>query len=176
MNGVDLISLGGADEVLLDDLAGFLSSTLRVDVRKGSLPLALDSCYDPARCQYNSTAILVGLKKSDRGQSADGKRLLAVTPHDLFIPILTFVFGEAELRGNVAVVSYHRFQNERYGLPPNREVLRLRLYKEALHELGHACGLIHCPDNQCVMYSSPDVEGIDGKRSRFCRECALEMA
>jgi hypothetical protein len=37
-------------------------------------------------------------------------------------PVLTFVFGHAQLGGRVAVVSLARLRQEFYGLPPNREV------------------------------------------------------
>ena len=36
---------------------------------------------------------------------------------DLYIPILTFVFGEAQIGGASAIVSYHRLRQEFYGLP-----------------------------------------------------------
>jgi archaemetzincin len=94
-----------------------------------------------------------------------------VLEEDLFIPILTFVFGEAELGGSVAVMSYHRLQNELYGLPPDRDLLAARTAKEALHELGHAYGLVHCPDIDCVMHTSTDVEAVDLKGTDFCSTC-----
>jgi archaemetzincin len=47
-----------------------------------------------------------------------GARLLAVTSLDLYVPVLTLVFGEAQLDGNCAVVSLRRLRQEFYGLPP----------------------------------------------------------
>ena len=47
-------------------------------------------------------------------------RVLGVTACDLFVPVLTFVFGEAQLDGNCAVVSTARLQEEFYGLPRAR--------------------------------------------------------
>ena len=64
-------------------------------------------------------------------------RLLGITQLDLYIPILTFVFGEAQLGGASAVVSYHRLQQEFYGLPQDRDLLANRLLIESVHELGH---------------------------------------
>jgi archaemetzincin len=98
-------------------------------------------------------------------------KVLAVASLDLFIPILTYVFGEAELGGRVSLVSYHRLAPERYGLPRNRPLLLDRTWKEAVHELGHAFGLIHCPIQQCVMHSSSYVEDIDLKGGHFCTSC-----
>ncbi|HEY4491753.1 MAG TPA: archemetzincin, partial [Acidobacteriota bacterium] len=48
-----------------------------------------------------------------------------------------------------------------------------RCEKEAIHELGHAFGLIHCHQFDCVMHFSNSVEQIDLKRNTFCAECAV---
>jgi archaemetzincin len=92
---------------------------------------------------------------------------------DLYIPVLTFVFGEAQLSDGGAVVSAHRLRQEFYGMPTNPELLHERLLKESLHELGHTYGLRHCPDYTCVMSSSNAVERIDLKNAEFCPNCAL---
>ena len=98
-------------------------------------------------------------------------RLLGVTQLDLYIPILTFVFGEAQLGGGSAVVSYHRLQQEFYGLPEDMDVLANRLLIEAVHELGHTLRLTHCHDYRCAMAPSHAVEWIDIKDSGFCEDC-----
>ncbi len=98
-------------------------------------------------------------------------RLLGITAFDLYIPILTFVFGEAQLGGSGAVVSYHRLQQEFYGLPPDPDLLANRLLIEAVHELGHTLRLTHCHDYQCAMAPSHAVEWIDIKDSGFCEDC-----
>ena len=175
MRKIELAPLGGTDESLLAEVSAFLSTTLNIPVDRRVLHLKADPYFDPGRCQYNSTNILLALKAECGDGAQNGVTLLAVLPHDLFIPVLTFVFGEAELRGSIAVVSYHRFQNERYGLPPDRNALITRLCKVALHEVGHTRGLIHCLNPECVMFSSSDVEGIDNKGSRFCGECTKLM-
>ena len=92
-------------------------------------------------------------------------RVLGVTTCDLYVPVLTFVFGEAQLDGNCAVVSTARLHEEFYGLPRERCLLRERLIKEAAHELGHTFGLRHCPDWRCVM-SSSHARGAAGRQGR----------
>jgi archaemetzincin len=104
----------------------------------------------------------------------DTWRLLGITPVDLYIPILTFVFGEAEMGGVCSLVSYHRLRQEFYGLPQDAPLLGRRLLTEAIHELGHTLELTHCQDYRCVMASSHAVEWIDLKEWTFCQECAAK--
>ena len=107
---------------------------------------------------------------------ADAGKLLAVTERDLFIPVLTFVFGQAQLGGRVGVVSFARLRQEFYGLAPNREVFLERAYKEALHETGHLFGLVHCAERKCAMSLATTVRQIDLKDDAFCAACARALA
>jgi archaemetzincin len=134
------------------------------------LPEALDGVFaeDRIRGQYHSTAILQRLAGRTAGE---GARLLGVTDLDLFVPVLAFVFGEAQLQGPCAVVSFHRLREEFYGLPANESLLRERLLKEAVHELGHTFGLRHCDTWECVMSSTHSVERLDVKGHGFCAAC-----
>jgi archaemetzincin len=56
-------------------------------------------------------------------------------------------------------------------MKPDEELLIERLKKEAIHELGHTFGLIHCRDPLCVMHSSTYVEDIDQKSQHLCFNC-----
>ena len=128
--------------------------------------------YDETRGQYHSSQILLGL----RNQSVQGSdKIMAIVPFDLFIPILTFVFGEAQLDGPAAVVSVFRLRPEFYGLPPSPVITVDRLIKESIHELGHTFGLRHCRQMECVLNASTYVEEIDFKSSAFCSACAHEL-
>jgi archaemetzincin len=101
----------------------------------------------------------------------DSWRILGVTAVDLYIPILTFVFGEAQMGGPCAVVSSYRLRQEFYGLPADKDLLRDRLLKEAVHEIGHTLNLTHCDDYRCAMAPSHAVEWIDLKDSGLCSAC-----
>lgn len=153
---------------LLEPLCRRLEATfgLAVDVQSPSFDS--EQAFDPSRGQYNSRVLLAHLLEQP---TANGGRVLGVTAADLFIPVLTYVFGEAQLDGRAAVVSTHRLQPERYGLPADPALLLARLTKEAVHELGHTYGLVHCPDGQCVMCASTYCEEIDLKTRDFCPRC-----
>jgi archaemetzincin len=122
---------------------------------------------DEARGQHLSAAILHWLATA---RSAPGK-LLGITDVDLFIPILTFVFGEAKLGGDVAVVSTARLATTPLNGRAARQVVAARLGKECVHELGHVFGLLHCADPQCVMARSASIVHVDVKRAGLCRDC-----
>jgi archaemetzincin len=168
---IHLIPLGvGLD--LVEQLAAALARTFRTPCRIRPETLDIAFARDERRGQHYSTAILQRLE-----QVADSTvRVLAVTSSDLYVPVLTFVFGEAQLEGNCAVVSTARLREEFYGMPPREEVLRDRLLKESIHELGHTFGLRHCPDWSCVMSSSHGVELLDVKGAEFCRTCRKPIA
>jgi archaemetzincin len=152
-------------------LAPALARTFGVhcSIRTGTLDPAF--AFDGARAQYYSTAIL-----QQMGKLSAGARILGITTCDLYVPVLTFVFGEAQLSGGCALVSQHRLREEFYGLPPRPELLFERLVKESVHELGHTFGLRHCDDWRCVMASSHAVERLDVKTADFCGACRQVVA
>jgi archaemetzincin len=130
------------------------------------------SLHDPASNQHNSSGLLLQLISDT---PPDTFKILGITELDLFIPIFTFLFGEAQLNGKGALVSTHRLHNQFYGIPENKELLKNRLLKEGIHELGHTFGLIHCFTLKCVMKSSTYVEEIDQKSTDFCRLCEQKI-
>jgi archaemetzincin len=153
---------------MLDDLSAELARIFQVSCHVRKDYLGADFALDPARGQYHSTAILQRMQSL---VTEPDTRLLAITEVDLYVPVLTFVFGEAQLEGGCSLVSLRRLRDEYYGLPPNGSVLMNRLAKEAIHELGHTLGLRHCFDWRCVMASSHNVERIDSKGGEFCADC-----
>jgi archaemetzincin len=133
---------------------------------------SIDFAYDPARNQYASIAVLEMLI---RECPKDAHKLLAITERDLFIPVLTFVYGQAQLGGRVGAVSLARLRQQFYGLPPDRGVLLDRALKEILHESGHLYGLVHCADRGCAMSLSTGIRQIDQKQASYCAPCAARL-
>lgn len=153
---------------LLSPLSKRISDTFHQETETLLLPIDPSSAYDLSRKQYNSSLLLAELVAM---KPNNNNRILGVTDLDLFIPILTFVFGEAQFNGPAAVVSIHRLNNQFYGLPNDLQLLQDRLEKEVIHELGHTFGLIHCQSDLCVMNVSTYVENIDLKSPGLCQSC-----
>jgi archaemetzincin len=153
---------------LVEELGGLFPQEARVL----ETPVDLRPAYSPERNQYHATLLLASLLRT---LPEPGARILGVTGVDLYIPVLTFVFGQAQLAGPGAILSTYRLQNEFYGLPPDPDMLLDRVIKEAVHELGHSFGLVHCPDFRCVMNASTYVEEVDLKGDWYCRECEGRM-
>jgi archaemetzincin len=129
--------------------------------------------FDARRGQYSSTLILNEIIAESPG---GGGMLLAVTGVDLFIPMLSFVFGQAQVGGMAALMSVARLRQEFYGLPPDDSLLRKRALKECVHELGHAFGLVHCADVGCPMSLSHGIHQVDLKNTEFCESCVVRLA
>ena len=172
MKYLQILPVGQVDLQLLEWLSQALREKFRVSTE------VVDSILNPAimfhveRQQFHSSEILAAMQ---RHINSNTWRMLGVTQLDLYIPILTFVFGEAQLGGKAAVVSYHRLQQEFYGLPRDRDLLANRLLVESVHELGHTLRLTHCHDYQCAMAPSHAVEWIDIKDSGFCEDCCARV-
>lgn len=128
--------------------------------------------YDSSRQQYWSTPILERLGEWGNPSS---DRVLGIAEVDLFVPILTFVFGEALLNRPPALISLFRLRPSFYGLPGNDRLLLERAKKEAVHELGHTLGLIHCLAFDCVMRASRVADEIDLKSDSFCPRCSAAL-
>jgi archaemetzincin len=129
----------------------------------------VEAAYDYSRAQYNSTELLRRLLRLESASSSS--KVLGITSVDLFVPILTYVFGEAQLDGTASVMSTYRLDDLVYGLPPDRVKLFERSLKEAVHELGHTFGLLHCGNFECAMHASTTVDDVDVKAATLCDRC-----
>lgn len=168
MKLLQLLPIGDFDGGLLRYLAPAMANLFRVPTEVLSVRLDPEFAYHGERQQYHSSEILQAMQRYVR---SDSWRVLGITAVDLYIPILTFVFGEAQIGGPCGLVSAHRLRQEFYGLPTDPELLNQRLLKEAVHEVGHTLDLTHCEDYQCAMAPSHAVEWIDLKEGSLCCSC-----
>lgn len=165
---LSLVPIGNVDEGVLHKLCSSLDAfgfECRIEACR-DIPA---QSFNPRRGQYYSVDILDALaEKFPRGS----ERVLGVTDYDLYVPRLTFVFGQASAYGRVAVISLCRLRQGLYGLPADSELFEKRAITEAVHELGHTYGLGHCDNSRCVMFFSNRLSDTDAKGFQFCGRCA----
>lgn len=166
------IGTGKPETRLLEDVRNHLESTFRAPARVAHAWEQPPDFFDPTRGQYSSTKTLRWLLDD---VPSDARKVLALTDCDLFIPVLTFVFGEAQLGGTGAVVSTARLRLDRNGSPCAPDLFRARVLKECAHEVGHTFGLAHCARFRCAMSRSNSLADVDAKSSRLCWECRAEL-
>ena len=122
---------------------------------------------DPKREQYHSTPIL---KKLEEAAPVQAIKVIGITSVDLFIPILTHVYGEAQIGGAACIISTHRLA-EGLSVAADKDTYYKRVAKEAVHELGHTFKLRHCKDNACIMHYCRSIKDVDRKSEHLCRYC-----
>ena len=170
---VHVVNLDGVPGGVVRRVQDSVGAGLGLLVVDGEVDFDPELAWDGARGQYNSSVLLQELGRVARGA---GDRVLGIAQADLFIPVLTFVFGEAHLNGPAAVISVHRLSPGFYGLPPNPALVEQRAAIEAVHELGHTFGLVHCPDYRCAMHASHSAEEIDLKLPAYCDACRADAS
>ena len=154
-----LVAVGEFPQTLLERLSR------RTRIPLGESHVNPDAALDAVRGQYDSTRLLAELKVRYEGE------VVGAAGCDLYIPVLTYVFGEAEMPGRAAIFSIHRLREEFYGLAPDEALLEERAVRELWHEIGHLRGLAHCRDAACVMSASHSIEQVDAKTDQFCPAC-----
>lgn len=172
---VVLLSIGAVSKELISELAKGIELIIygsNVVVYKEPLEIP-DRAFDHVRKQYLASEIL---RKIAKAYGDPFKHLcLGVTTVDLYAPGHNFIFGEADQLEGVAVVSIYRLKPSFYGNAENEQLIRERLLKEAVHELGHLMGLSHCKDPSCVMRFSNWIGEVDRKNTVFCLSCGNKI-
>lgn len=163
-----IAAIGAVSRECVDAAEQAVWRVFGAETRRIALDIREEDALDASRRQYNSVVIL---REVRRLAPPDALKLLALTERDLFIPMLSFVFGQAQLDGVAALVSTARLRQEFYGLPPDPELAVVRTAKEAIHEAGHTFGLTHCHDPSCPMSIANSVLHADRKGTGLCPSC-----
>lgn len=124
--------------------------------------------FEPRRNQYYAHKIIKELLTTI---PPNGVKLVGITDVDLCTPVLEYVFGEAQLNGRVAIISYHRLRQSFYHLPDDDDLLLIRFKKVLIHELGHCFGMFHCDNYRCVMYLANNIFTLDNEADDLCPKC-----
>jgi len=158
---------------VLEIIAANIQAQLSLPVNilpAGPLP---EQAYHPARRQFNALAVLEHLRQTP---VPDQTKVLGVMKADLFIPILTYVFGEAQLGNRCALVSLYRLQHMRDGSPAPLPLFFQRAAKLGVHELLHTFNIIHCDQEDCIMRFIQDLDAVDAQDLVLCRYCSAFLA
>ena len=170
MKLIYVIPMGDVDTDIVESAAVSLWHTFGLEVRQTEPMEMPPDAFEKKRMQYSSIEILRALNKS---APKDAFRVLAITDKDLFIPVLSFVYGHAQFEGKTGIVSTARLRQEFYGFPEDRSTLMTRVVKEVVHETGHLFGLTHCNDTACPMTLSTNIRMLDRKGVSLCESCTL---
>ena len=172
MPGILLISYGNFEKEFLNKIATGVKQEFLLPVSTEERHIDLSEFYDPMRRQYDANRILFEI---DTITSPPHIKKIGLFSVDLFIPILTYIFGQATLKGSTGIATFHRLRNEHYGMKKDEQLLLDRFGKVIIHELGHTFGLVHCHIPDCVMRSSTYVEDIDQKSHNLCINCRSKI-
>jgi archaemetzincin len=172
LENIALISFGHFEKNILERIAEGVTREFLFPVKIIEGHIDLSEFYNSVRGQYDANKLL---KEVDANYSAEYFKTFGLFNVDLFIPILTYIFGQAFLNGRTGIASVYRFSNERYGIRADDNIIFERMQKEVIHELGHTFGLVHCHVPSCVMRSSTYVEDIDQKGGHLCVNCRKEL-
>ncbi|MDI6733380.1 MAG: archaemetzincin family Zn-dependent metalloprotease [Planctomycetota bacterium] len=168
METIYIRPLGEVDDKIINYLLDMLPPVFNREIKRlNSISIPSES-YDIQRRQYLSTELLKTLL---RDAITEESKVLGITGADLFIPIFTYIFGEAQLGGRVALVSLARLKPDDTEEPDSYALYQLRALKESVHELGHTFGLKHCSEPGCVMRFANNVIEVDNKDYHFCPSC-----
>ena len=164
---VEIVPLGWVEEIAVSVAAANIQtfSGLRADVQP-ALPDP-DYALVPARRQYDAMPILKALATDLTMPTLR----LGLLNGDLCLPILSYVFGEAQVDGQTAVVSLHRLKIDQNGQPASTSLWLERLAKVTVHEIAHVLGLRHCSRPLCLMAFSQGLKQIDELALQFCPDC-----
>jgi archaemetzincin len=168
LQNISLISFGNFERGFLEKLSEAIKLEFNCTADIMEARVDLSEFFDPGRRQYNGDKLL---REVDSMIIPGSFKTIGLFNVDLFIPILTYIFGQAQLGGRTAIASQFRLSNERYGMEMDELLLLDRFKKEVIHELGHTFGLIHCHVPSCVMRSGTYVEDIDQKDAHLCIKC-----
>ncbi|MGE5257864.1 MAG: hypothetical protein ACM3KE_14395 [Hyphomicrobiales bacterium] len=168
---IAIAPLGDFDPQLPEAVIREIHRVFGLHAEVKTVPMSLGFAYDAGRQQYHSTPILQKLAEES---PEDLLRVLALVEVDLFIPILTYVYGEAQIGGRACIVSTCRL-NAGSGARYLPEKTAWRIVKESLHELGHTFNLRHCPDPVCLMHYCRGEADVDRKSGDLCRYCRVML-
>jgi len=156
----------------------FNEFNIRVKINKDQITLS-DLEYDKSKEQFNASKILKKIKREFL--SKEYFRILGIIDEGVYSKKYDLVFGFANMRTGVAIISltplresFYKKTSILYRKHEAEKDIEDRVFKEAMHELGHTFGLNHC-NNLCVMRFSNNLKETDEKFPEFCNFCLNKL-
>lgn len=163
-----VVALGKLPGIIPKSIAAHISGYLNLNTDVLPSLETPSYAFNEERLQYDAGIVL---KHLARERLPDYERIIAVVAVDLFVPIFTHVFGEAQQGGKCGLVSVYRLNDKQDDLDPLPPLLLERAAKVSLHETGHLLNLVHCTDERCLMHFSGKLADLDRIPPYFCRYC-----
>jgi archaemetzincin len=107
---------------------------------------------------------------------APGGKVMGVTEIDIVAPkgkIRNWgILGMGSIDGRCSVISTYRMKRKWENGGAAGSLVRERLWKVAIHELGHTLGLEHCPKVGCIMEDGHGTVKTTDRDKELCDACA----
>ncbi len=166
---IAVVPMGIVPQIIIKSVAAHILGYLRLETDILDPIRHPTYAYDKKRLQYDAGIIIKTLESmSFKGYL----KVICILDEDIFIPILTHVYGEAKQGGARALVSISRLKKNANGSNVPMPLLMERTNKIAFHELGHLFDLHHCLDEKCLMSFPDTISTLDDVKLYFCRYCS----
>ncbi len=163
-----MIPMGDIDEGVLSEIKNALKMKFNAECIVMESVLVPESAYDKERQQFLCSSIIEELRSYLEDRDIYSTRLLGIVDVDIYAQNLNYIFGQADVRNGICVISLARLKEEFHGREANEKLFKNRAIKEAMHEIGHTYGMGHCFDARCVMFFSNTLDDTDYKEADFC--------
>jgi archaemetzincin len=170
---VHLVPIGVVPQEMLDQVVKGLREHAPVDPVLEQAQDFPASARSPDKNRYRAAALLDWLANLPIDKTG---KIMGITESDIFHPKGNIprwgILGLGSLDGRCSVLSTWRMKRkwENGGAPD--WLVRERLWKTAIHELGHTLGLEHCPTVGCIMEDGHGTVKTTDREKELCPECA----
>lgn len=106
------------------------------------------------------------LKKHDKNMENDIIHI-GITSLPIYMPGLSRILADSFPHNHTILISTADINSEKN----SNGLIKSRIKKLIIHEVGHIFGLLHCPDPTCVMSKSESINHLDEKTDEFCEKC-----
>jgi len=170
---VHLVPIGVVPKDMLDEAVKGLRDHAPVDPVVEQAQDFPVSARSKEKNRYRAEALLswlAGLPIDKTG------KIMGITEADIFHPKgnnpTWGILGLGSLDGRCSVLSTWRMKRkwENGGAPD--ALVRERLWKIAVHELGHTLGLEHCPTAGCIMEDAHGTVKTTDREKELCPSCS----